>query len=497
MRIPVGEFGNILPRANPTPRIGEALGEYADQLYKGEAARDAAAAIIGGKRKLDEWQSAQESGPLDEQGNKRFETADKDFDRVFGDVRKEAMSGTRNTAAHQAIDKDLTTYAEQMRSKVLGTAQKQKQDYTMGVLTTELEALRENPDLDDTERNKRTGQIIGSMVVSGGMKMEDGVKLRAKEDALNEYGKAYTAIQKANTREGLYEVRGQISTFNPRLTPEQNKALVELANARIRAIEDAADLALKSRQDETTKTLDEKARAGTLTTQDVETSRQNLQPDDYRRFLAMPDINKGPVVDAGSESFVRDIERDILHNYNDQKRLEGLRPRIIDLMTGYDPKTRTYGERKLSAEAGQRMLGDVERYLREIRTETRAARSDTESKQQAAMNEARNLLKSLYDARGNQERVPSARADVEARYIKAQEDLLRHKNDPLGWLEQHKKTNQDIVTPTVRLPSWAVSTNGKLDAAATLRKLLDDKKAGRLSEKEYKQRFDKINEMKP
>lgn len=510
MKIPLGNFGLALPQTNGAPRvatpapstgldkIAKLIGGYADEMYKNEAASQSATAIIGGKRRLDEWKDGLDASPIDEQGNQRYETAAQEFDKHFEAIKRDALTGTRNTAAQAAIDADLGTYYEHMRGKVLDTALKQRQDHAQALLMGELEAAKTTPGIEHEERLKRMGQVIGAMVVSGGMKMEDGVKLRQKEEATLEFSRVYDSIQQATTRERLFEVRGQVSAFNPRMSVEQNKGLVEMANARIRAIEDENAVAVKARQEDITKELDSKAKAGTLTLQEVESHKATLPPDTYRRMIAMPDINRAPV-GAGSQAFVRDIERDTLKSYRDAKKLEGLRNRITDLMTGYDPVSQTYGERQLSADEGRRMLDNIEGYLRDIRSETRANRTEgrvqkneKQDQQDSKMREAADLLKRMYDARGKHERTKAGEAEIETRYNKAYEDMLKHKDDPIGWLDQHKKTNPDVVNPPKHYPSWVIQSGNKPDGTATRKRLLEEKQAGRISAPEYQRRFDQL-----
>ena len=514
MRIPLGDFGYRVAQPQRMPQAdqaafdngagkalqlaGNTLATVAEDLYRKEAITESSIGIVSGERSLDDFLEDAKRRPYANDGTPRYESMLEEFDSHARDLLEQQTSSVRNPLARETIQKDLSGYTHSVRKQLSELATKQRADWLKAGMTDALE----------TEiaagNTGRINLLLRGMVETGVMDMEGALKERKRAEETIEYGRAFNDINSANTRERLFEIRGQLSTFNAKLSPEKNRSLFEMAQSRIDALDKENEAVIKADQDRITKELDGKYRDGTLTVQDVKRHESLLPEATFRRLMAQPSLTNAPTSPSGQsdEHWAQRMERDILRANRDGRQLGALRDRVSDLMTGYDPITRSYGPPVISKETGGRLLDDIEGYQRELRTEARQNtsdarmfRSDKEQAQGRDYREVEQLVDSSFRAYKDTRIGREAQADADRQHQKAKESLLKNRGRALEWWDGFKKERGDIFNPKPPIPSWVPQAGGKPDFEAAKRRLLDDKRAKRISDQQYLQKFDQLTKL--
>lgn len=509
-RIPLGNFGTSAPEPVPNPRIpagaavdmrgvqriGDAAADIGLAVMERDAKLEAAMGILSGKAQMDRWQYEFKASPIGADGRPRYLTANQDFEAFAGRLTQEAVKNAKTPLAQRAIQQDLANYALQTKQEILTSARKQQTDIqTAGVLNAVQDTLQA-PGLSKDERMFRITQAYASLVTSNLMGADDAKKEIMKQRAALEYGERFSSLQSATTKEQVYELRGQFAQFNPLLSPEQNRDLVRLANERIASLDKDAESAVKAKQETTEKSLTDKYVAGTLTIADVQAAQKDLPAATYERWAKAPDVlQKRDAEAVDNPDLYREVQREVLNAYRDPKKLERLRDRVTDLVTGYDPKTKAHGKPALSRDTGRRLLDDIEGYLREFRSEARTQKNEANSQAERDFRAIEGLLGDQFKSAARSRVGRAAQAELAERETRAREDLLKNRGNASEWWETYKKANPDLFEARVSLPSWVVQQGGKADLMATRDKLTEDFKAKRLNRDEYQRRMDQLSEM--
>lgn len=513
-QIPVGKFGFQVAEPAPTPRapagafgnadgltaIAGNLKEVAKEAYRQEAIADATTATIAAKRRMDGFLSELDASPSGPDGKPRQDGGLQDFEKFSQKLLQEAAGSTRNAEAQRVIKQSLTTYGETHRSRLVEKAQKMRADQMQAGMLLEIEATRADTNIPPDEKLNRIGQVLGAMVATGSMNPSDAVKERQRQEGLLEYGRLYEDIQGANSVPRLYELRGQLSKFNPKMSEANNRQLVEMVSARIKQLDEEQDRAVRQQREDIKKELTEAAFSGTLTLDQVRQYRDKLPADDFESFMKLPDLAQRRDAEGGDDpELFRGLQREILQNYRNGQALGRLRDRVTNLMTGYDSTTKSFGKPGLSRDTARMLIDDIEGYQREMRSEGRLSATDAriETNDQRARRdrergEVEQLMRGAFKGAREAAIGRDAQSRVAQREQQALDALLKNRDDPMAFWEKFKKDNPDILRPRRPLPSWAIQSAGKLDGAATKRQLLEQKQKGTITEAQYKQRFDQV-----
>ena len=513
-QIPIGRFGFQTAEPAPTPRapagaFGNAEGfaavagnlkEVAKDAYQQEAIADATTATISAKRQMDSFLAELDANPVGSDGKPRRDGGLQDFEKFSQKLMQEAAGSTRNADAQRVIKQSLMTYGESQRSRLVQKAQKMRADQMQAGMLLEIEATRADASIRPEEKLNRIGQVLGAMVATGSMDPSDAVKERQRQEGLLEYGRIYEDIMGANSVPRLYELRGQLSKFNPKMSEANNRQLVEMVSARIKQLDEEQDRAVRQQREDIKKDLTNAYFDGTLTIDQVRQYENKLPADDFEAFMKLPDLSRRRDVEGGDDpELFRSLQRDVLQSYRNGAELNRLRGRVTNLMTGYDPATKTYGTPALSRDTARRLVDDIEGYLRELRTEGRMAVTDTRietndkrAQRERDRGEVEQLMKGAFKGARDAAIGRDAQSRVAEREQQALDALLKNRDDPMAFWEKFKKDNPDILKPRRPLPSWAIQSAGKLDATATKRQLLEQKQKGTITESQYQQRFNQI-----
>lgn len=521
--IPLGEFGFRAPQQpggqvlNPAAyqgggagleTVGKALDTVSDILYKREAVQYSEAAIRAGKQGLDtyEVQFRQRQndilskaprlpdGTVDLAGFEQ--TAMKDFDAYSKKLLEESVKGTKNRAALDATSRDLQNYARVIRDRVFEQVGKQKQQIGAANLMEAIDATKALPGIDTAEKMKRIGLSLGAAVETGVIAIDKAQEMRAKVRGELEYARVFDEVNGTSNLSQAYEMRGKLSTFNPLLSPSQNREIRALVDDRIKALDKETETSVKARQDDLAKMLIVEASEGKLTRERVLLYQNDLPRDQFEKFMALPDIAAKRVVEgADNPELYRRLQKALIDSTQDARKLARLRDQIGDYMTGYDPVTKKYGQPALSRSTANQMLNDIEQNIGRIQSDANRVKGDAERKTDQEYRDVERLLKGAIETYKNGKVGRAAQAEADALGQKAQEELLRNRGGALKWWEDWKTKNATVFEQRAQLPSWVTQSGGKPDFEATKKRLLDDKKAGRISTQDYQSRFEKLQEM--
>jgi hypothetical protein len=522
--IPLGEFGFRAPQQptgqvlNPAAyqgggdglrAIGQALESAAGVLYKREAMQYSRAAIHAGKQGLDtyEVQLRQRQkdllskaprlpdGTVDLDG---FEQAAmKDFDEYSSKLLEQSLKGTKNRDAVEATSRDLQNYTRAIRDRVFEQVGKQKQQIGVANLMESIETAKALP-IDPAEKKKRIGETLGVAVESGIVAIDKAQEMRTKAVAEIEYATMFDEVAATNSLSQAYEMRGKYSRFNPALSPAQNREIRSLVDDRIKALDKETETSVKARQDDLAKMLMVRASEGKLTREQVLLYQNDLPRDQFEKFLLLPDIAAKRVVEgADNPELYRRTQKRLIDaaNRGDARELNRLSAEIGDYMTGYDPVTKSYGTPALSRSTANQMLGDIQGNLGRIQSDANRQKGDVEQRQNREYEDVRKLLRGAIEGYKAGRIGRGAQAEADALGQRAEEELLKNRGNALKWWEDWKKNNATVFERKAAIPSWVTQSGGKPDFEATRKRLLADKKAGRLSESDYRNRFDKLEEM--
>lgn len=521
--IPLGEFGFRAPQL-PTGQVvtpsafvdsgsgfqavGRALETAADVLYKRDATQYAHAAIRAGKQGLDEWEAKFRArqgdfiknaprlpdGTIDLDGFEQGVLAD--FEKYSGDILAKTRKGTKNRLALEVSERDLLDYKRVIRDRVVEQTQRQKTQIGVANLMESIDADKAAPGIDNAEKMKRIGLSLGVAVDRGLIAIDKAQEMQTKVRGELEYARVFDEVNATTSLSQAYEMRGKLSTFNPLLSPAQNREIRTLVDDRIRALDKETETSVKARQDDLAKMLIVEASEGKLTRERVLLYQNDLPRDQFEKFMALPDIAAKRVVEgADNPELYRRLQKTLIDSTQDARKLTKLRDQIGDYMTGYDPVTKKYGTPALSRSTANQMLNDIEQNLGRIQSESNRQKSDAERKTDQEYRDVERLLRGTIETFKNGKVGRAAQAEAEAFGQRAQEELLKNRGSALKWWEEWKKNNANVFEQKAQLPSWVTQSGGKPDFEATKKRLLDDKKAGRISTQDYQTRFQKLQEM--
>lgn len=490
--------------------IGQALLrvglESMDIQYKREAVADATTAINAAKRKLDEWEAnalkepetAEPGAPL------RFETVVKEFDVLAAQLREEAVKSTGNDLAKQTIGQTLSNYFERARMGQLDRAQKQKRAAYFATTLQEIDAAVQAQGVPAAERKLRIDNALGGAIAAGAIDADDAYKLKRKAEQDMEYGAQFARTQAAKTLPEATELRNEFGKFNPKLSPEQNNALLAQANARVAELDKLSDKAVEAQREDVRKMFQDAKARGEFTADMVQRWRSLLPADDYER--AMHEASKAGTEQAEGQDDP-DTSRRLLdainRSYRDPAKLAKLRDQVANAALGYDPVTRTTGKPRLSRSTSRMLINDIDEFTNRIRAEARgdrAGRNEDSSRTNKERNEVEGIVRQTFkrfiDSRGTD----GEKRQAQQRLDRELESLLRDGyKDPLGWLDKWKARSDDVVRARTPLPRWIPpQANGKPDFEAARRQLAEDFKArkpGVQTQEAYDARFRKIKEL--
>lgn len=510
-KIPLGNFGFSAPEPVPgarippgaavdmrgLERIGNAVADVGLESMEREARLEAARLILEGKAQMDAWRVDFDANPVGADAKRpRFESAGEDFRKFVGKLSRDIVGRARTPLAKNAIALDLQSYAQSSMGHVVTTAKKVRTDTAVAATFKAAEDALAVEGIDDVERMKRVTQSYASLVSAGQMGADDAERKIQEARRRLEYGRSFSAINGAATKEQLYELRGQLSRFNPLLSPEQNRDLVRLTNERIASLDKQAEQDLKDRQEKTEKFLTGKLIDGTLTIADVEAVQSSLPAATFERWAKAPELlRRKDAESADDPEIFRSVWKDIQSSARDPIKLGKLRDRVVELTTGYDRVTGNRGRPALSRDTAGRLLSDIDAYIREFRTEARTARSEASSQAERDFKSVQGLLDDYFKSEGRSRVGRAAQAELAERQLRANDDLLKNRTNAMQWWEGFKKANTDAPKETMRYPSWVVQPGGKADLMATRDKLTEDFKAKRLTRDEYQRRMDQLSEM--
>ena len=522
--IPLGEFGFRAPQQptgqviNPAAYqgggdglrvIGQALDTVADQLYKREATQYANSAIRAGKQGLDEWEAKFRQrqgefiqnaprlpdGTIDLDG---FEKGVLDeFEKYSGNILAETRKGTKNRLALEVSERDLLNYKRVIRDRVFEQVGKQKQQIGVANLMESIDTDKAAP-VDAAEKMKRIGLSLGVAVDRGLITIDKAQEMRTKVRSELEYARVFDEVNGASNLSQAYEMRGKLSTFNPLLSPAQNREIRSLVDDRIKALDKETETSVKARQDDLAKMLIVEASKGKLTRERVLLYQNDLPRDQFEKFMALPDIAAKRVVEgADNPELYRRMQKRLIDaaNRGDARTLNQLSAEIGDFMTGYDPVTKKFGTPALSRSTANQMLGDIQGNLGRIKSDANRSQNDMEQKQNREYQDVHKLLRGAIEGYKAGRIGRAAQAEADALGQRAEEELLKNRGNALKWWEDWKKNNGTVFERKAAIPSWVTQSGGKPDFEATRKRMLADKKAGRLSESDYRNRFDKLQEM--
>lgn len=510
--IDLGQFGFRAPQAPPLgggiaipqafvsgpglDRVAEGLEKAADVLHKRQAIADSTREIIAAKQAIDEWEGAQKQRRVNEDGTPAYETATQEFDKFGRSLLDKATRATGNRDAQDVISRDLSNYLRAARDRVGEQAAKQRMQFGTATTMQQIDDTAADPKIDTAEKTKRIYQILGAAVEQGFVAVDKAQELAQKKRGEIEYLRIFDEVGAAGTISQAYELRGKLAKANPLLSPEQNRQIRQMVDERIRNLDKETDDAVRRKQDDIAKMLIVEAAEGRLTKDRVRLYQNDLQPAQFEKFMGLPDVAAKQRAEAADDPEIfRRIQKDMLGSYRDARALARLRDRVSDYMTGFDPATRTFGTPALSRQTGRQLINDIEEYIGRVRSDADRQKNEIEQKQDREFRDVERLLKGAVEAYKGTRIGRAAQAEAEAIGQKAQEDLLKNRDKAGEWWENWKKQNASILDARPQLPSWVIQSNGKADIEGTRKRLLDDKKAGRISEPEYRNRFDRLQQL--
>lgn len=506
--IPRGDFGFQGIQAGQSPaappgafvsgnglmRVGQAIEKVADTLYEREAIAYSTKAIIDAKNRLDQFERDFSANPLGEDGQPRYGTVVGDFEAQSQEVLARALEGTNNRLAKDTVSRDLQAYSRSVRDRVADRALRQRNDHLKaGMMATVEETM--TGALPTQEKLQRLDLLYAGAVRSGFMNADDAQReLQTRTQKLH-FGDKYQRIASTNTITGAYALRQELSEPDQRLSTEQNIQLLRLADDRISFLDKQTERDVRGRQDAITKMLIRDASEGALTKEKVLLFERDLTPEQFDKFMQLPDIAARRQVDgADNPELYRSMQKEILKSYRDARSLTRLRDRISDYMTGYDPTTRKFGTPGLSRNTGRQLINDIEEYLGRIQSDAQRSTNEAEQRTDREFRDVERLLKGAIDTYKNSRIGRGAQAEAEAFGQKAMEDLLKNRGSATKWWEDWKKKNADVLNVKPQLPSWVPQPNGRPDFDAARKQLLDEKKRG-MPDATYQQRFNRIQEL--
>lgn len=509
-KISLGEFGYSVPEVVPGPRlqpgvipdsrgiekIGDALTNISGDLLERDAKIEATQLILKGKAQFDWFRNGLATDTVGADGRPRYLTAPQDFDKFREKTTSDLLSMAKTPLAQRAIAADLASYGQGTRNEIVTLGTRQKKDFQTGQVLVQIEDAMTTEGISRQEREKRIGQGLGALVSSGLMPADEAIAEQKKYRARLEYGEKFSMVQSATEKEKLYEIRGQLSQFNPLLSPEQNRDLVRLTNERIASLDKETENAVKAKQEGTEKRLTDKYIAGTLTISDVQAEQGNLPAATYERWAKAPDVLQKRDAEAIDDPAIyREVQHQLLTAYRNPAELERIRTRIENLMTGWDQKTKTQGKPVLSRDTAGRLIRDAERYLSDYRTEQRTERNEANTQSERDFRAVEGMLTDQFKSMAKSRVGRAAQAEIAERQARAQEDLIKNRRDPMTWWENFRKSNADLFEQRSSFPSWVVQPGGKPDFGATRDQLTTEYKAKRMTQTEYQRRMDAVREM--
>lgn len=477
-------------------RAAAGLQQAADVLYDREAQADATREVLAAKKAVDEWELAQKTRKLKDDGTPGHETAVPDFDKFGQSVLDKAIRSTRNRKAVDAISRSVSSYLGAARDRVAEQAAKQRTQFGVAMTMQEIDEATANPNLPEREKMDRIGNVLMNAVEQGYMTIDKAQELGQKKRGEIEFLRIFDEVGGAGTMSQAYELRGKLSKANPLLSPEQNRQVRQMVDERIRNLDKETEDTVRRRQDDISKMLIVEAAEGRLTKDRVLLYKNDLQPSQFEKFMGLPDIAAKQRAEAADDPEIyRRLQKDMLGSYRDSRALTRLRDRVSDYMTGFDPTTKRYGTPALSRQTGRQLINDIEEYIGRIQADSNRQKGEVEQKQERDFRDVERLLRNTVEAYKGTRIGRAAQAEAEAIGQKAQEDLLKNRDKAGEWWENWKKQNASILDAKPQLPSWVIQSGGKADIEGTRKRLLDDKKAGRITEPEYRARFDRLQQL--
>ncbi|WP_019882343.1 MULTISPECIES: hypothetical protein [unclassified Methylophilus] len=509
-KIPVGNFGNNVAQGSPAARLtpsnsteglvqfGNKMMQIAADLNEQSALTEATTTFYGARRELTDLLTKYKTTAVDSKGKPIFENGMTEFESDSAKILRKYTGEAKSSLARNMVAKQLAKTIESDRESLGEHFIKQKKDWNYTSLFDNYKKEMQAANLPGVENT------LGVMVQIGAINTEKAYELKGQAESSIEYGNMFTNINAAQTKDQLFEIRGKLGVYNPKLSKTDNESLMRLTQNRIDSIDKEADRTAHTEQENVIKQLDSDYRDGTLTVEKVKQFEHKIPATEYRRLLALPQIHslQGDINESDQENWVQQLERDMLINSRNPGQLEKLRGRVVDLTTGYDPKTGVYGPPKLSRDTGMRLKDDIERYQRELRTERRQNDADVrllgnEEKRRSASEyrDVEQLLTRVISDYKDSRIGPDAQRDASKTELQLREDLLRHKDDPTKWWDNFKKNRQDLFKQTKRMPSFVpMGASGKPDFDAAKRNVLKSMKADSKpgSKEKYNKQFDEI-----
>lgn len=358
--IPLGNFGNQIAQSPGRVNVpaaafengvsgladaAKALGDIASDMTHARAVSEATTEIQRGKLDLDTFVSDIEKNPYDAEGRPRYGELEQGFRDFSNQTLTDRLGAAQTPPGKEAIQKDLGNYIIGLRQKVAETARKQEIDFMRARGTDNLDlAVRTNDE-------RQVDRVITGMVSTGIVSAIDGQKERDKALYRIEYGRASNLINSATTKEALFEARGRLSVFNPKLSPDDNRALLNEVNTRIDRFDRDAEEAKKKLEDSTFKELRTLDLSGKLDATTLVLNGDKLSKEGFGQLAALIDQNLRQGRD--DPALVQRLQIGVLTGQIGESEL-------TRIASGYDPgtgQTRTSG---VSRETYRQLMADAQ-----------------------------------------------------------------------------------------------------------------------------------------
>lgn len=372
-KIPLGDFGNAIAAPRPSVRqvdtsqngLVEAAGFVSSLINEeldAQAVSEATTQIQAGKLDLDAFARDLEEKPYDDEGKPRFEDAEKRYQAASQERISRALRESKSPKARQIIQRDLGNYAVTGQIKISDLSRKLEVDHYKA-------RGFENLGLAVTSGDEsQVDVILAGMVKTGIVSSVDAVKEREKAKKQIEYGRNFNLIQAAQTKEQLYEVRGRLSQFNPKLSPEDNARLYDSVNQRIDRYDKEAEQELKKTQDGAMEDLTNLSISGKLNADVLLFNSDRLSKTDRNILAGL--VRQQEKEGNDDPDTVRRLQIGVLTGTIGEKEL-------TRIASGYNSADGTTGDSRISTQTYRQLMSDI-RTMKDERFQQSERKYDTE-----------------------------------------------------------------------------------------------------------------------
>lgn len=362
MRIPLGDFGQRIPGTPSIPEgafvnstgpalkvLGQEIANYAENMFEAEALAQSNKALLEGKQRIQDWQNDLESRPFDEGANgeliPRYNRAISEYDKFSAGLVESLTSQATNKKAQQVIRDSLGKYAQDsIRGKVADIAQKQGRQWLAMEGETNIERAIATRNADNVDMALRV------MVSTGALTPDKVIDERRKAITRIEFANNYDAINGADTKERLYEVKGRLMSYNPNLSPEDNTRLMAQVNERIDRFDKEAEAAMKKGQDEAMRELTDLSILGQLNKDILLNNSDRLSKSDRNILAGL--VRQQEKEGRDDIDVVRKLQIGVLTGTVDEKQL-------TRVASGYNPLTGEIGDAPISPQTYRQLMSDI------------------------------------------------------------------------------------------------------------------------------------------